>query len=273
MMIEVDGVELWAEGFGDPTDPPILLIMGAGGSGDYWEPAFCEALTGRYVVRYDHRDTGRSVTCPPGEPGYRSEALISDAVGVLDAFGLAKAHVVGLSMGGGIAQELALGWPDRVSTLTLMSTTAGFGDPDLPGVDPRLHVTVPEPDWTDRAAVIESLVADQRLYASPNRPFDDAAAREVATVVVDRSRNPESSARNHHAAPGGGGSWRHRLPEITAPTLVLHGTDDPLFPLPHGIALAREIPHARLVELPATGHEFPRENWPVVVREVLAHTS
>lgn len=272
MKIEADGVELWAEGFGDPADPPILLIMGIGGSGDYWEAAFCEALTGRYVIRYDHRDTGQSVSYPPGEPGYRAEVLVSDPVGVLDAFGLAKAHIVGLSMGGGIAQELVLGWPERVITLTLMSATAGFGDPDLPGVDPRLHVSMPEPDWADRAAVIEHLVADQRLYASTNRPFDDAAAREVATVVVDRSRNMESSARNHHAAPGDGGSWRHRLPEITAPTLVMHGTDDPLFPLPHGVALAREIPNARFVELPATGHEFPRENWSVVVRELLAFT-
>jgi pimeloyl-ACP methyl ester carboxylesterase len=273
MMIEVDGVELHAETFGDPADPPILLIMGIGSSGDYWEPAFCEALTGRYVIRYDHRDTGRSVSYPPGKPGYRAEALISDAVGVLDALGLAKAHIVGISMGGAIAQELVLGWPDRVSTLTLMSTTAGFGDPDLPGVDPRIHQSTPEPDWTDRAAVIEYLVADLRLYASTKRPFDEAAAREVATIVAERTRNPESAARNHYAAPGGGGSWRHRLPEITAPTLVLHGTDDPLFPLPHGVALAREIPHARLVELPDTGHEITRADWPTVVREVLAHTS
>lgn len=268
----VRGVELCVDTFGDPADPAILLIMAAG-SMDWWEPEFCAQLAAgsRYVIRYDHRDTGGSVSYPPGAPGYTGEDLVADAAGVLDALGVAAAHVVGLSAGGGIAQLLALTQPSRVSSLTLISTTAGAGDDDLPGMSPELAASFsepqPEPDWTDRAAVIEHLVAGQRVMAC--EPFDDAAVREVAIRVVDRTTNMESSEKNHFAAPGEADSWRPRLPSITVPTLVLHGAADPLFPLAHGAALANEIPNARLVVLPATGHEFPRRNWPLVIPELL----
>lgn len=207
---------------------------------------------------------------PPGEPGYTGDDLVADAAGVLDALGVAGAHVVGLSMGGALAQLLALRAPARVRTLTLMSTSGGAGDPDLPmgSVEP-----LAEPDWTSRDSVVEYQVASQRGMASRTRPFDDAAVRAVVGVAFDRTTSPESAEKNHYATEGGGESWRPRLPEIAVPTLVLHGTEDPLFPLAHGEALAREIPGARLVPLPDTGHEFPRENWPLVLRELGAHTS
>lgn len=193
---------------------------------------------------------------------------MADAAGVLDALGVARAHVVGMSMGGALAQLLALRAPARLITLTLMSTSGGPGDPDLPmgSVEP-----VPDPDWSSRASVLDYQVASQRTVASRTRPFDDAAVRAVASAAFDRTASPESADKNHHAAEGDGESWRSRLPEITVPTLVLHGTEDPMFPLAHGAALAREVAHGRLVPLPHTGHEFPRENWPLVLRELVAH--
>jgi pimeloyl-ACP methyl ester carboxylesterase len=272
MFLDVNGVRLAVETFGADTDPAVLLIMGAGASMDWWEPEFCTGLAaaGRYVIRYDHRDTGESVSYPPGAPGYTSDELFADPVGVLDALGVERAHVVGMSMGGAIAQLLAIRAPGRVRTLTLMSTSGGAGDDDLPmGGFPELA----PPDWADRDAVVEYLVDVQRGVAAPSRPFDERAARELARTATMRTTSPESAEKNHYATEGGDESWRPKLASITAPTLVLHGDADPLFPLAHGEALAREIPDARLVVLADTGHEFPRENHAVVLRELIAHTA
>jgi pimeloyl-ACP methyl ester carboxylesterase len=271
-LLDVRGARLAASTFGIAEDPAVLLIGGSGASMDWWEPEFCACLAGagRYVVRYDHRDTGESTSYPPGRPGYRSEDLVADAVGVLSALGVSRAHVVGISMGGAIAQLVALDHPERVRTLTLIATSAGPGDPDLPSMGE--FEEPPEPDWTDREAVIEYHVESQRQAASRTRPFDEAAVREVATIAHDRTTSAESAAKNHHLTEGGE-PWRGRLPALTAPTLVLHGIEDPLFPLPHSEALAREIPNARLVALPDAGHELTRLDWPVVLRELTAHTS
>src|SRR5215213_1267257 len=129
-MIEANGVELCTGSFGRHGDPPILLIMGVGGSMLWWEEGFCTLLAegARFVIRYDHRDTGRSVTYEPGGPEYTSADLIADSVAVLDAYGIPAAHVVGVSAGGAFAQLLALGYPDRVLSLILISTS-----PALPG--------------------------------------------------------------------------------------------------------------------------------------------
>ncbi|HUH21435.1 MAG TPA: alpha/beta fold hydrolase, partial [Gaiellaceae bacterium] len=114
-MIKANGVDLCTEAFGDPADPAILLVMGVGGSMLWWEEGFCRLLAeaGRFVIRYDHRDTGRSVTYEPGAPEYTEADLVADAVGVLDAYGIAAAHVVGVSAGGAFAQLLALAFPER----------------------------------------------------------------------------------------------------------------------------------------------------------------
>jgi pimeloyl-ACP methyl ester carboxylesterase len=253
--------------FGSPSDPAVLLIGGAGASMDWWAPEFCTRLAagGRFVLRYDHRDTGESEGWPPGEPGYTGADLVTDAAGVLDTYGVSAAHVVGMSMGGAIAQQLALSHPARVRSLALLSTSGGPGDADLPGMS--AVEDVPEPDWTDDEAVVAYLVEGQRVLSAG--PFDADEVRELARTAVSRTKNHESSQKNHHATEGGGGPWRSRLPSIDVPTVVIHGDADPLFPLPHGEALAREIPGARLVVLPHTGHEFPRRNWPLVVPELL----
>src|SRR5947199_5575692 len=127
-MIEANGVAICTESFGDPADAPILLVMGVGGSMLWWEEGFCRMLAdgGRFVIRYDHRDTGRSVTYEPGRPGYTAADLVADAVGVLDAYGVPAAHVVGVSAGGAFAQLLALDFPGRVQSLALISTSSAL---------------------------------------------------------------------------------------------------------------------------------------------------
>lgn len=273
--VQVNGVDLCVETFGDPVDPTILLIMGGGASMDWWEDEFCERLAAgpRFVIRYDHRDTGQSVSYEPGSPGYTSRDLVTDAVELLDAFGLASAHIVGLSMGGGIAQALALDYSSRVASLTLMSTSPG--DDDLPSMSEELQAAfsgeAAEPDWSDRAAVIDYLVEDARLYAAPSRTFEEEAMRALLSRVYDRTVNM-ASAMNHFMADGGGES-RKDLATVTAPTLVLHGTEDPLFPYEHGRALAKAIPGARLVPLERTGHEIPEVAWDIAIPEILRHTA
>jgi pimeloyl-ACP methyl ester carboxylesterase len=272
-MVKVGGIQLCVETFGDARDPAVLLIMGAATSMLHWEDEFCERLAAgsRFVIRYDHRDTGRSITYEPGAPEYTGHDLVADAAGVLDALGVDRAHVVGMSMGGGIAQRLARDYPGRVSALTLIATSPGSG-PDLPGMSEELraHFTEPHPapDWSDRDAVVDYLVEDERMYAARSRPFDEAGRRELAERSFDRSINLASTMTNHFVLESGESS-RHGLVEIRVPTLVLHGTEDPLFPIGHGQALAREIPGARLVALEQTGHEVPRESWDVVIPAIL----
>lgn len=276
-MVEVNGVELCTQSFGSSDDPPVLLVMGLAASMLHWEDEFCErvAIGSRFVIRYDHRDTGRSVTYPPGAPGYTGDDLTADAAGVLDALEVGPAHVVGFSAGGGIAQQLALDYADRLLSMTLISTSPGTGD-DLPGMSDRMRAHFaeppPEPDWSDRDAVIQYLVEDERAYAAPSHPFEEAERRELAGRIFDRTLDVAASMQNHWALDGGE-SWRERLGEIRVPTLVLHGTEDPLFPIGHAEALAREIPGARLVRIERMGHELPREAWDVVVPEILRHTA
>src|SRR3954452_20528666 len=133
-IVEANGVSLCAESFGDPADPPIVLVMGMGSSMLWWPETFCELLAdgGRFVIRYDHRDTGRSVTYELGRPGYSGADLVADIAGVLDAYELPAAHLVGVSAGGALAQFLALEQPKRVSSLVLISTSRAVpGQPDL----------------------------------------------------------------------------------------------------------------------------------------------
>jgi pimeloyl-ACP methyl ester carboxylesterase len=278
-IVHANGVDLCVGTFGDPADPPILLIGGSSASMDWWEDEFCERLADgrRFVIRYDHRDTGQSVTYEPGAPGYTSDDLVADAVGVLDACGVPSAHIVGISMGGALAPLVALDYADKVASLTLIATSpAGPGpdDPDLPTMSEETvaRFAVEEPDWSDREAVVDYLTHLGRVSASASRPFDEAEFRELAGRIFDRTISMASSMKNHDVLEGGD-RWRERLAGLRVPTLVIHGTEDPVLPYGNGVALANDIPDAELLTLEQTGHELPRAVWGIVLRAILDHTS
>jgi pimeloyl-ACP methyl ester carboxylesterase len=275
-MVRANGVELCTEAFGDPTHPPILLVMGLGASMLWWDDELCRMLAdgGRFVIRYDHRDTGRSVTYEPGRPGYDSDDLIADAAGVLDACGLLAAHVVGVSAGGAMAQLLALDLPDRVLSLVLVSTSpATPGDRGLPPPTEAFgrFAAAAAVDWWDPESVTRYLVDYARVLAGDRRPFDEGAARELVRRDVERA-DDIAALQNHDVIPDGRRS-HGPLSSITVPTLVIHGTADPLFPVEHGESLAAEIPGAVLMVLDGAGHGVDRADWPVIVPAILEHTS
>jgi pimeloyl-ACP methyl ester carboxylesterase len=273
-MIEANGVELCTESFGDPAEPPILLVMGIGGSMLWWEEGFCRELAEgrRFVIRYDHRDTGRSVTYKPGQPEYTGADLVADAVGVLDAYGIAAAHLVGVSAGGAFAQLLALEFPDRVLSLVLISTSPAT--PSQRGLPPateryRRFLANATVEWSDEESVIEYLVGYARVLAGGERPFDEAAARELVRRDVERAHNIASS--ENHGLVAEGAVPSEPLSSIAVPTLVIHGTADPMFPLEHGRALAEEIRGARLLTLEGAGHGVERADWGTIAGAILAH--
>jgi pimeloyl-ACP methyl ester carboxylesterase len=275
-------VELCVEGIGSPDDPALLLIGGNSGSMDWWDDELCARLAagGRYVVRYDSRDTGRSTQWPAGKPGYTGADLVDDVLRVLDGLGIDAAHVLGISSGGAIAQQVGVEHPERVRTLTLIATSLGgpasVAWEDLPpsseAVQASFAQPAADPDWTDREAVVEHIVSGQRVFAG-TLPVDEDRLAAVVRRHFDRTPDMAASWKNHWIAESGP-PIRAGIASITAPTLVLHGTADPLFPYGHGEALAKEIPGARLVPLPGMGHEMPPPQvWDVLVTEVLEHTS
>ena len=275
-MIEANGVELCAEAFGDPRDPSILLIMGIGASMLWWEEGFCAMLAhgGRFVIRYDHRDTGRSVAYEPGRPAYTGGDLVADAAGVLDAYELAAGHIVGVSAGGAFAQVLALDAPDRVRSLTLISTSPAVPiERALPSPTDAFgqFVSTARVDWSDTDSVIEYLVDYTRVLAGSKRPFDEAAARDLVRRDLERAR--DVAALQNHDLIRDDGHEHGPLSSIVVPTLVVHGSADPMFPAEHGEALADEIPGARLLRLEDAGHGVDRHDWEVVAGAILEHTA
>ncbi|WP_436520121.1 alpha/beta hydrolase [Actinoplanes sp. HUAS TT8] len=283
-MMPVNGIQVCLETFGERTDPPLLLLAGEANSMDWWDDEFCRRLAagGRFVIRYDHRDTGRSSVFPAGA-SYSGVDLMNDALGVLDALGVPAAHLVGLSLGGALAQRIAVEQPHRVLSLTLIATSAGLG-PDAtpvlagvtavaavrtpPATSVRVRTTTDEVDWSNRRAAVTGLIAEIRARGGPFTP-DEPQLRRLAERVFDRSGNLGTARVNHRRA-GYGPPVRDRLAAIEVPTLILHGTLDQRFPAEHPRELARVIPGSRLVWLEGVGHEMPpRAVWSQVLTEIL----
>lgn len=285
-IITVDGAAIASQQFGPPHAPAIVLVAGASSSMDWWDEAFCLALAAgddasgpRRVIRYDLRDTGQSETVAPGEADYTGADLLNDLVGLIEHDGAAPAHVVGLSLGGGLVQQLALRRPDLLASITLMSTTPGgpgSGDSaELPPPTPELLASfaaeAPPGDPSDPEPAVSGVVASERLF-SGSIPVDEERIRRIARASLARTHSPKS-AENHWTLETGAGS-RSDIESIDVPTLVIHGSEDPLFPLEHGRRLADVIPGARLVIVPGMGHQNPPPpTWPQVVSEILAHTA
>lgn len=269
-----NGIELCAETFGNPEHPAILLIMGAQASMVWWERDFCQRLAakGRYIIRFDNRDVGRSAISEPGNPEYTFEDMADDAIHILDHFGIERAHVAGISMGGMLTQILALRHPERVVTVSLLSTS-NFA-PDLPPMEEKVmdyFSNAAAIDWTNEASVIAFTVGKWKVLAGSKHTFDEKRIYDLAEEEVKRSRNMASM--NNHGLVTGGESYLVRTGDINVPALVIHGTEDPIIPYEHGVALARAIPGSVLLTLEGTGHELHHEDWDVIIDAISKHTT
>jgi len=285
--VRTNGINLEYEAFGDRGAPPLVLIMGLGGQLLLWPEDFCRALAdaGHYVIRFDNRDIGLSTRLEqPRRPRLMRAALAArlglkvrapytlddmahDTVGLLDALQLPRAHVVGASMGGMIAQIVAAKHPQRVDSLTLIMSTSG--NPRLPG--PRLELQlrlVRPPPGHDRETLIRHSMQTWRLIGSPQYPPDDHVLRAKVERSYDRSSDRNGLARQTLAIIASG-SRVPLLKRITAPTLVIHGAEDPLVPVAAGHDLARHIPGARLSIIPGMGHDLPAPLLPTFSRLIL----
>lgn len=268
------GARIATQTFGEPGNPDVLLMMGAMASMLWWPDEFCRGLAqnGLHVVRYDNRDTGLSTRYEPGKPGYAFGDMVDDAVAVLDGHDIVTAHVVGMSMGGMLAQMLALRYPARVASLSAISTSpVGIDTSKLPGMTAAYQAHSAkgaDVDWSNRAQVIAFMVEDSRMLASIAHPFDAARLRDFVSRDYDRAGGL-ASATNHFMLVDGATSENIR--DLSAPLLVIHGTADPVFPVEHGRTLASAVPGARLVEVPGAGHELHREDWGIMIGAIAAH--
>lgn len=271
-LVQLNDIELCVETFGDPANPAILFIDGASASMLWWETELCEQIArgDRFVIRYDNRDTGRSTSYPPGQPGYSSTDLAGDALGILDVLNVERAHIVCRSMAGGIGLLLGVDHPDRVRSLTFVSTSTGADG--LPPSASDLASGIPaEPDLADTGAVVEYLVASVKAYSGGSPYFDETATRTLVERDVVRARDIAATLGNHYAMSFDGAS--RDFAAVKAPTLVVHGDHDPLLPLPHGHSVRDAIPGATLLVLEGAGHDLPKPLWDVFVPALLQHTA
>lgn len=283
-LIEANGITIWTESFGDPSDEPLLLIMGATAQGIYWTRDFIDRLTdrGRFVIRFDNRDVGQSSCFDFSRSPYTLDDMALDAVGVLDAYGLATAHVAGASMGGMILQMLTLNHRSRIRTATIIMSTpvAGGGEQpslsaaDLPGPDPvwmEQMMALQFQPAESREAKIQKRIQNFAVLAGSIEPFDEERQRDIAEREVDRAI--DFDAMNNHAMAVGMSEPADRRPLLAAidvPTLVIHGTEDPILPYSHGVALAEAIPGAELMTLDRAGHEMPQCYMDEIVARMIA---
>jgi pimeloyl-ACP methyl ester carboxylesterase len=285
-----NGIELAYDSFGRPADPPLLLVAGLGGQLIFWDEAFCQALADRgyWVIRYDNRDTGLSTSFDSAgvpriwpliqawlagqdvaaEAPYTIRDMAADAVGLLDGLAIKSAHIVGISLGGVIAQFLGIYFPERVRSLTIMASTSGAVGLALPQPEALQALLSPPP--ADRDGAIASSVSASRALNGPHWPFDEERARRRAAASFDRAVNSAGVAR-HMAALFASAGWKARLATITAPTLVIHGSADPLLPLAGGEDIARSIPGASLLVFDGLGHAMPPEIWPQGIAAIAEH--
>ncbi|HXZ84825.1 MAG TPA: alpha/beta hydrolase [Myxococcota bacterium] len=283
-----NGIRIEYDSFGERGGEPILLVMGLGGQMLLWDEEFCQRLADRdhYVVRYDNRDVGLSthfdahglpnlpqlmMDAAAGRPlsvAYTLDDMADDAIGLCDALELERVHVVGASMGGMIAQTIAYRHPARLRSLvSIMSST---GAPHLPQAKPELIARLAGPPPVGREATIEAGVEMWRMISGSGYPFDEELVRERSGVMYDRAHHPEGQARQL-AAILAHGDRSPRLASVRAPTLVIHGEDDPLVPVEGGKHTAESIPDAELLLVPGMGHDLPRPLYGKLVDAISSH--
>jgi pimeloyl-ACP methyl ester carboxylesterase len=261
-----NGIDLEYDTFGDRAGAPLLLIGGLGTQLITWDEEFCELLAchGFHVIRFDNRDSGLSTWMAAGD-SYTLDEVAADAVGLLDALGIPAAHVVGASMGGFIAQLIALDYPDRVLTLTSMISGPNGEDQVQPTAQAMALLMTPVPDAREER--IDLGLHSKKQLLGPADPFDESYERERVARAVDRAYHPAGFVRQMQAIT----SAPSRLPRLSSlrlPTLVVHGDADILVPVENGRRVAAAIPGARLLEIPGMGHDVPRRVWPQVVEAI-----
>ncbi|HEX8486624.1 alpha/beta hydrolase [Sphingomonas sp.] len=288
--VKANGIELFYDERGDAGAPVILLIMGLGTQMIAWPDAFCDGLAaaGYRVIRYDNRDIGLSTTLDGATAinplvamimarfgmafplAYSLNDMAADAVALLDALSIARAHIVGASMGGMIAQLVAAGWPDRVLTLTSIMSSSGRRG--LPGPTPRLRkrLLAKRPANPSRAEAIAAGVDILSLISYPDPGRNPDAFATMAAAAFDRGYNP-MGVRRQLLAIVADGSRVDRLKTIRAPTLMIHGGADPLVPAAHGQDAAKIVPGAKLVILPEMAHDLPPSQIPRMVALIAEH--
>jgi pimeloyl-ACP methyl ester carboxylesterase len=279
--VTANGITLCYETSGDPAAEPLLMIMGLGTQLNGWDRGFVDALVdaGFFVIRYDNRDIGLSsrIEGSPDMPAIRAgdlstlpytvDDLAADAVGLLDALGIARAHVLGASLGGMIAQHVAIGWPERVLSLcSIMSTT---GDRAVGQAAPAVMEVMRLPAPPTRDGVIEAAVERARMLAGSGFPFDEQAARIRATVAYDRAHDPAARIRQSAAAVAAAATDRtEALRGLRVPTVAIHGTDDRLIDLSGGRATADAVPGAWLEVVEGMGHGIVPGAWSQIISAV-----
>ena len=276
-----NGIDIEYETFGDPGAPPLLMVMGLGAQMITWDDEFCEQLAARgfHVIRFDNRDVGLSTKMEEAgvpdvmsafagnaRPAYTLDDMADDAVGLLDALGIAAAHVVGASMGGFIAQLMAINHPDRVMSLTSIMSGPGGHDAVAPWPEGAEVLTRIPPET--REARIEHAVWIRGVLAGPGNPFDEAAEERRAARSVDRSYYPVGTGRQLVAVLAAKGRLE-RLANVRVPTLVIHGIDDPLVPVENGRRVAAAVPGARILEFEGMGHNMPERFWPLILDAIV----
>jgi pimeloyl-ACP methyl ester carboxylesterase len=281
--LRANEIDIEYESFGDPQSPPLLLIMGLGAQMISWEDDFCSQLAGRgfHVIRFDNRDSGMSTRMeaagPPDmaaalsgnpQPAYQLDDMAADAVGLLDALGVAAAHVVGASMGGYIAQLVAINHPERVLSLTSIMSGPSTAE-GIPPTPEGAAVLMLKPPAT-REDRIELAMSIRRVLVGSADPFDEAFERARATRAVDRAYYAVGTGRQLVAVLAAEPRLE-RLKKVRVPTLVIHGKDDVLVPVNNGRIVAAAVPGARLLEFEGMGHDLPRRVWPQVLDAIVAN--
>lgn len=283
-------IQISYDTIGDRAAPALLLVAGNGAQLLFWAVEFCESLAskGFFVIRFDNRDSGLStkfgeagipdfpaaikalMAGRPVESAYSLDDMADDAVGLLHALGIAKAHVCGASMGGMIAQVIAYRHAKQVLSLTsIMSTT---GNPGIPQGKPDALAAVLAPPPEERGAYIEHNMNVWRAIWSPGFPFEEGRARTFLEKSYDRSCYPQGMARQNMAILANG-DRSPQLSSIRVPTLVIHGADDPLIPVEGGRDTARVVPGARLVVINGMGHDMPKGVWAEMVDAISKHAA
>jgi len=259
-----NGIELEYQVFGDPKATPLLLIAGLGAQMLSWDEDFCRLLASRgfRVVRFDNRDVGMS-TWMEGE--YSLDDMAADAAALLDALGIPAAHIVGASMGGFIAQLVALNHPEHVLSLTSIMSGPSGEDQVRPTEEGTAVLMVPAPETRDERIAV-GLWAKQKLMG-PDDPFDRDYEERRIVAAIDRAYHPAGFVRQLHAIMAAKGRLA-RLAQLRVPALVIHGEADILVPVDNGRNLAAAIPGARLLEIPGMGHDIPKRVWPQVVEAI-----